>query len=95
MLAARQDCLECAQVLLAPARTSNQLTNYGWTLLLAAIQNRHYKLAAYLLDHGANPNIPNKGGWTPIYLATDNRNIEAGDYPVRTPDMDHLTSSSC
>ena len=33
---------------------------------------------------------PNNGGWTPLYLATDNRNIEGGDYPVRTPDMDHL-----
>jgi ankyrin repeat protein len=44
----------------------------------------------YLLDHGANPNIANNGGWTPLYLATDNRNIEAGDYPVRKPDMDHL-----
>jgi hypothetical protein len=58
--------------------------------LLTATQNRHYKLAAYLLDKGANPNLANKGGWTPLYLATDNRNIEGGDYPVRAPDMDHL-----
>jgi ankyrin repeat protein len=35
-------------------------------------------------------NLTNKGGWTPLYLATDNRNIESGDYPVRKPDMDHL-----
>jgi ankyrin repeat protein len=35
-------------------------------------------------------NIANKGGWTPVYLATDNRNIEGGDYPVPAPDMDHL-----
>ena len=27
-------------------------------------------------------NLANKGGWTPLYLATDNRNIEGGDYPV-------------
>ena len=26
----------------------------------------------------------------PLYLATDNRNIENGDYPVRKADMDHL-----
>src|SRR5207247_9054541 len=32
----------------------------------------------------------NKGGWTPLYLATDNRNIEGGDYPVPKPDMDNL-----
>ena len=43
-----------------------------------------------LLDRGADVNNANKGGWTPLYLATDNRNIEGGDYPVPKPDMDHL-----
>ena len=90
VLAAREDCLDCAKVLVEAGANVNQLTNYGWTALLTATQNRHYKLAAYLLDHGANPNISNKGGWSALYLATDNRNIEAGDYPVRPPDMDHL-----
>ena len=55
-----------------------------------ASNNRNYKLGAYLLEHGANPNLANKGGWTPLYLATDNRNIEGGDYPVPKPDMDNL-----
>ena len=39
---------------------------------------------------GADVNIANNGGWTPLYLAVDNRNIEGGDYPVRKGDMDHL-----
>lgn len=90
VLAARQNCMECAQLLLDAHADVNQTTRYGWTALLTAIQNRHYKLAAYLLDHGANPNIANHGGWTPLYIAIDNRNIEGGDYPVRQPDMDHL-----
>ncbi len=90
VLAAREDCLECAKILLDAGADVNQRTLYGWTALLTATQNRHYKLAAYLLDHGANPNIANNGGWSPLYLATDNRNIESGDYPVRAPDMDHL-----
>ena len=55
-----------------------------------ATQNRYYKLGAFLLEHGADVNLANKGGWTPLYLATDNRNIESGDYPVRKGDMDHL-----
>ena len=42
---------------------------------LRPTQNRHYKLAAWMLDHGANPNLANKGGWRPLYLATDNRSI--------------------
>jgi ankyrin repeat protein len=90
VLAAREDCLECAKLLVAAHAELNQTTRYGWTPLLAAVQNRHYKLAEFLLDHGADPNIANNGGWNPLYLAVDNRNIEGGDYPVRQPDMDHL-----
>src|SRR5207244_4583425 len=67
-----------------------QTTGDGWNAVLVATQNRYYKLGAYLLDHGANPNLANKGAWTALYLATDNRNIESGDYPVRKGDMDHL-----
>jgi ankyrin repeat protein len=88
--AAREGCLDCAQILLESGVRVDQVTTYGWTALLTATQNRHYQLAAYLLDHGADPNLANNGGWTPVYLATDNRNIESGDYPVRRPDMDHL-----
>ncbi len=88
--AAREDCLECAKLLVEHGADVNQTTKYSWTALLTATQNRHYKLAAYLLEHGANPNILNNGGWSPLYIATDNRNIESGDYPVRKPDMDHL-----
>ena len=88
--AARENCFECAKILIDAGADVNQRTHYGWTPLLVATQNRHYKLAAYLLDHGANPNLANNGGWNPLYLATDNRNIESGDYHVRTPDMDHL-----
>jgi ankyrin repeat protein len=47
-------------------------------------------LAKELIDRGADVNFANKGGWTPLYLATDNRNIEGGDYPVPKADMDHL-----
>src|SRR4029077_18849700 len=49
-----------------------------------------HKVPADLLDTHPHPTLANKGGWVPLYLATDNRNIESGDYPVRTPDMDHL-----
>jgi uncharacterized protein len=88
--AARENCFECAKVLVEAGADVNQTTRYGWTPLLTAVQNNHYQLAKYLLDHGANPNLANKGGWTPLYLAVDNRNIESGDYPVRDADMDQL-----
>ncbi len=88
--AVRSGDLESVKVLLAAGADINQTTGYGWSPLLAATQNRYYKLGAYLLDHGADVNLANKGGWVPLYLATDNRNIESGDYPVRKGDMDHL-----
>src|SRR4029078_7242898 len=47
-------------------------------------------VALLLLQRGADPNIANKGGWTPLYIATDNRNIEGGDYPVPKPELYHL-----
>ena len=90
VFAARQGDLESVKVLVEAGADVNQVTQYGWSPLLTATQNKYYKVGAYLLDHAANPNIANKGGWTPLYIATDNRNIEGGDYPVRRPDMDHL-----
>jgi ankyrin repeat protein len=88
--AARANDIESVKVLLAAGADINQTTNYGWSPLLVATQNRYYKLGAYLLENGADANLGNKGGWVPLYIATDNRNIENGDYPVRRGDMDHL-----
>ena len=90
IFASRQGDLETVKVLLDAKADVNETSEFGWTALLVATQNRYYKLGLYLLDHGANPNIQNVGGWSPLYLATDNRNIEGGDYPTRKPDMDHL-----
>ena len=88
--AAREGDLDSAKHLLDAGANINQTTEYGWTPLLTATNNRHYRLGAFLISRGADANLANKGGWTPLYLATDNRNIEGGDYPVPKPDLDHL-----
>src|SRR5262245_14282946 len=90
VLAAREGDLESTKLLLAAGADINQTTEYGWTPLLTATNNRHYGLAEYLIEQGADVNKVNKGNWTPLYLATDNRNIEGGDFPVPKPDKDHL-----
>jgi len=90
VFAVRGNDLESTRILLAAGADVNQVTNYGWSALLVATQNRYYQLGSFLLDHGADPNVANKGAWTPLYIAVDNRNIEGGDYPLRKPDMDHL-----
>ncbi len=90
ILAAREGDLESAKLLLDKGADVNQVTEYGWSPLLTATNNRHYKLGEYLIERGANVNLANKGNWTPLYLATDNRNIEGGDFPVPKPDLDNL-----
>jgi ankyrin repeat protein len=88
--AVREGSMETVRVLVDLGADVNQRSEFGWTALLVATQDRYYKIGVFLLDHGADPNIANEGGWTPLYIATDNRNIEGGDYPTRKPDMDHL-----
>ena len=90
VFAAREGDRESARLLIESGADVNQTTEYGWTPLLTATNNRHYKLAVDLIEFGADVNLVNKGWWTPLYLATDNRNIEGGDYPVPRADMDHL-----
>ena len=90
VFAAREGDLESARRLIAAGADVNQQTEYGWTPLLTAVDNRNYAVARLLIEHGADVNRANKGGWTPLYLATDNRNIEGGDYPVPKADIDHL-----
>ena len=91
VFAAREGDIECGAGCCSTAGADvNQTTEYGWTPLLVATNNRNYKLGAYSSSAARIRTSPNKGGWTPLYLATDNRNIEGGDYPVPKPDMDHL-----
>jgi ankyrin repeat protein len=90
IFATREGSLDTVKALLDAGANVNQTSEFGWTALLVATQNRFYRLGAFLLERGADPNIANAGGWNPLYIATDNRNIESGDYPTRKPDMDHL-----
>src|SRR5262245_13089561 len=90
VLAAREGDLESSKLLIDKGADVNQVTEYGWSPLLTATNNRHYKLGKYLVERGANINLANKGNWTALYLATDNRNIEGGDFPVPKPDLDNL-----
>ena len=88
--AVREGDLDAVKVLVEAGADVNQVSEFGWTPLLTATQNRYYRIGKFLLENGANPNIANEGGWNPLYIATDNRNIEGGDYPTRKPDMPHL-----
>ena len=89
VFAARANDLESVRILLAAGADVNQVTNYGWSPLLVATQNRYSSSRPFSSTAVPIPNLANKGGWSPLYIAVDNRNIEGGDYPVRKADMDH------
>ena len=56
----------------------NHVNNLGWTALLEAIElsdggPRHQQIVQLLVDHGADVNIPDKHGVTPLRHARDRR----------------------
>ena len=82
VFAAREGAVSSVEALVAAKADVNQQTGDGSTAMIVAIQNGHYDVARYLLDHGANPNLSNQKGWNPLYLAVKHRNIETGTIPV-------------
>ena len=52
--AAREGDLESTKILAAAGADINQTTEYGWTPLLTATNNRHYQLATWLVEHVGN-----------------------------------------
>src|SRR6185369_5345378 len=57
--AVRDGSLETVKALVDAGADVNQRSEFGWTALLVATQNRYYKIGVFLLDHGADPNIAN------------------------------------
>ena len=80
--AAREGAIDAVKALLDAKADVNKQTADLSTALLISIQNGHYDVARYLVDHGADPNIANDKGWTPLYLAVKHRTIETGSIPV-------------
>src|SRR5262249_10333530 len=52
IFAAREGDLESAKALLDAGANINHQSEYGWTPLLTAVNNRNYQLASYLLQKG-------------------------------------------
>jgi ankyrin repeat protein len=81
MFAAREGAMDAASVLVFAGAPVNQTAADGSGALLTAVQNGFYDLGRFLLDHGADPNLGNARGWTPLYLAVKNRNTENSAIP--------------
>ena len=67
--------VETIELLLTTAIDVNHVNNLGWTCLLEIVilgdgGPRHQRAAQLVLAHGANPNIADKEGMTPLAHAT-------------------------
>ena len=55
-------------------RSTNPMTN---TPLHAAAAGKHAEIVTLLLEHGANANAQQSGGWTPLHSAAQNGDLES------------------
>jgi len=55
----------------SPSIINMQDEKSGWTLLYNSVVNNHFDMLEYLLKSGADPNIPNIYGESPLYQAVD------------------------
>jgi ankyrin repeat protein len=63
--------LEAVEALLAGKSKIDARTGKGGrTPLLEAINYRHLPVALYLIERGADPNLPDPQGWTPLIWST-------------------------
>jgi ankyrin repeat protein len=81
MFAARQGSLEAAQALAEARADLNVQDPDGTPALTVAIVNGHHDVARLLLERGANPNIADAAGMTPLYAAVELHTTEM--YPER------------
>lgn len=61
-----------------PAKTAPRGPRKGTSVLMVAIENGHFELAAYLVDHGANPSDM-RSGYTPLHVLSWVRKADIGE----------------
>jgi ankyrin repeat protein len=92
LFAARQGCVECAQILVDAGAKVNQADPDGVSPMISAIINGHYDVAGYLLDKGADPNLTDKTGRTPLYAAVDMHTMPESNRPSPKDTASQLSS---
>jgi ankyrin repeat protein len=85
LFAARDGDLESGQTLVNAQAEVNQGDPDGSTPLIEAIINFHFDFAAFLLDHGADPNACDGKGRSPLYAAVDMHTLDVSTRPSPRP----------
>ncbi len=90
--AVRGGAIAASRALLEAKADANGALNDGTSMLLLAVTNAHYELAALLLEFGANPNADARG-WTPLHQLVWTRRWNLGNNlpgAVKTGDLASL-----
>ena len=81
MFAVRAGRFDAVRTLLESGGASvNETASNGLSVLILAIINAHYELAAFLLDKGADPNAAGQG-WTALHQVVTTPRLSYGRFP--------------
>jgi ankyrin repeat protein len=78
MYAVRSGCYSCVEQLAAAGADINFPTPEGVTPLMLALDNSHNEVAKFLMDKGANLDVWDWWGRTPLWIAVDRRPVPGG-----------------
>jgi uncharacterized protein len=78
MYAARQGARAAVEALAEAGADLDATDPDGSTALALAVINGHADVVAFLLDKGANPNVADRTGMTPLYAAVDLHTMQLG-----------------
>jgi ankyrin repeat protein len=92
LLAARESCVACVDVLAAAGADLNVVDPQRHNALIIALTNGHFDVAGRLIDRGADVNMQDEVGQTALWAAVDAHTMPDSNRPAPTEMDDTLTA---
>jgi ankyrin repeat protein len=92
LLAARQNCVKCVDVLANAGADLNIVDPERHTAMIIALLNGHFDVAGLLIDRGADLNMQDEVGQTALWAAVDAHTMPDSNRPPPTEMDDKLSA---